>query len=131
MTHEYTIATNGLIVGAHQPGATAVAWAEGIILAVGDEAAVRGISRGDSTFVDLAGRAVTLGRETEGVLSAYRSAVADRSVRAMIASGGAIEVGAPADLLIWSHDPLRLLPGEAASLELAGAVCGGRLRFSE
>lgn len=62
MTHEYVILFNGqvagAIVGPHGTRATAIAYAEDTILAVGDDETVRAVSRGDSTFVDLAGRTV-------------------------------------------------------------------------
>jgi hypothetical protein len=59
VTHEYTILTGGVILGddaANRP--TAIAWAAGIVLAVGGDAAVRGVSRGDSHFADLRGAVV-------------------------------------------------------------------------
>ncbi len=60
MTHEYTIATGGRVVTpAGQPTATAIAWAADTILATGTDAEVRALSRGDSTFLDLAGAVVT------------------------------------------------------------------------
>jgi hypothetical protein len=61
MTHEYVIATGGRILGTDPSGgaaATAIAWAADRVLAVGSDAAVRAISRGDSTFIDLDGCAV-------------------------------------------------------------------------
>ncbi len=62
MTHEYVIATGGRILGT-DPSAgmkpTAIAWAADRVLAVGSDEAVRAISRGDSTFLDLDGCAVT------------------------------------------------------------------------
>jgi hypothetical protein len=62
MTHEYVIATGGRILGT-DPSAgttpTAIAWAADHVLAVGSDEAVRAISRGDSTFIDLDGCAVT------------------------------------------------------------------------
>lgn len=60
MTHEYTIATGGTVVTrqAEEP-ATAIAWAADTVLATGTDAQVRAISRGDSTFLDLAGATVS------------------------------------------------------------------------
>jgi hypothetical protein len=66
MTHEYTILTGGIITaasgvagaGGRDTGATAIAWAAGIVLAVGDDATVLTISRGDSRIVDLRGATV-------------------------------------------------------------------------
>lgn len=62
MTHEYVIATGGRIIGADPSvatTATAIAWAADRVLAVGSDEAVRAISRGDSTFIDLDGCAVS------------------------------------------------------------------------
>jgi predicted amidohydrolase YtcJ len=59
MTHEYTILFGGVVIrGGGAPDATAIAWAEDTVLAIGDDEAVRSISRGDSCFVDLAGARV-------------------------------------------------------------------------
>jgi predicted amidohydrolase YtcJ len=64
VTHEYTILTGGTVLAAGLANPpddtlpTAIAWAEDTILAVGDDAAVLAISRGDSRFVDLRGAAV-------------------------------------------------------------------------
>jgi len=116
MSHEYTIATRGLVLGTGlTPDPTALAWADGTILAVGDDAAVRALSRGDSTFVDLAGRAVSGGTDPDTAV--------DRLPR--------LEPGSPADLLIWSSDPRHLEPTDAASLSVVGVVRGGRLRWSQ
>jgi hypothetical protein len=62
MTHEYTIATGGTVVapagtvGAHP---TAIAWAADTVLAVGTDAEMRALSRGDSTFLGLSGATVS------------------------------------------------------------------------
>ncbi len=70
MTHQYTILTGGRILARSEPesGAqpaqvdvdlpTAIAWAEDTVLAVGADAAVRAVSRGDSRFHDLGGAVV-------------------------------------------------------------------------
>lgn len=76
MTHEYTLLTGGRVIrGASWAEATAIAWAADTILAIGTDEEVRAISRGDSHFVDLAGRTVVplaedgeLGWPSEGVL---------------------------------------------------------------
>jgi cytosine/adenosine deaminase-related metal-dependent hydrolase len=79
VTHEYTILTGGRILAlpdgesAPDAAATAIAWAEDTVLAVGTDEAVRAVSRGDSRIHDLAGAIV---RPLGGVL---------------------IEAGAPAD----------------------------------
>lgn len=61
MTHEYVIATGGLVLGTDPAGRTptAIAWAADRVLAVGSDEEVRAISRGDSTFLDLGGCTVT------------------------------------------------------------------------
>ena len=62
MTHEYTIATGGVFApGSGTPfsdGPTAIAWAADTVLATGTDAEMRALSRGDSTFLDLAGATV-------------------------------------------------------------------------
>ena len=80
MTHEYVIALHGVVRGAPDstPAPTAIAWAADRILAVGADATVRALSRGDSTFLDLDGCAV-------GPLD----------------PGQTLEPGAPADLAFW------------------------------
>lgn len=63
MTHEYTILTGGRVLddadaAVPAAAATAIAWAEDTVLAVGSDAAVRAVSRGDSRFHDLGGAVV-------------------------------------------------------------------------
>lgn len=80
MTHEYVLLTGGCILrgaGRAGAGASAIAWAHGTILAIGSDAEVRAISRGDSRFVELAGAIVAPEPE-----------------------GGTLEVGGPADLVV-------------------------------
>ena len=127
MTHLYTVATNGVVLGNSSSGtATALAWAGDTILAVGDDTTVRAVSRGDSTFVDLAGRAVSAGRDvaeaTQRMREVVRRGATDLSV-------GELEPGSPADLLIWSHDPRQLAPGAADQLHVVGTVAGGHLSW--
>jgi predicted amidohydrolase YtcJ len=127
MTHEYTVATNGIVLGGSTRGtATALAWAEDTILAVGDDTTVRAVSRGDSTFVDLAGRAVSAGLDPADATEQMREAVrrGDRELGV-----AALEPGSPADLLIWSHDPRGLDPGGADLLHVVGTVVGGHLSW--
>ncbi len=91
MTHEYVVALGGEISGALDADghrATAIAWAIDRILAVGADRPVRAISRGDSTFLDLAGCVVT---------------ALDPAVT--------LEPGAPADLVFWS--PGAISPGNS------------------
>jgi hypothetical protein len=78
MAHEYTILVGGVVIrGGGAPDATAIAWAEDTVLAVGADDAVRAISRGDSRFVDLAWACVRA-----------------------IDPAGVLEAGAPADLAV-------------------------------
>ena len=59
MTHEYTILTGGVIAGSDPTKPhTAIAWAAGTVLAVGQDTAVRAVSRGDSHVADLRGAVV-------------------------------------------------------------------------
>ena len=86
MTHEYTILTGGTILGheptdAEAPRPTAVAWAEDTVLAVGSDAEVRAISRGDSRFGDLHGAWV------------------------VPAAGASLDPGAAADFDVLDADP--------------------------
>lgn len=136
MTHEYVIATNGLVHAADPgaPGArpTALAWAADHVLAVGTDDAVRSISRGDSTFLDLGGCTVTALPDdpaaaealVSGKLHAPGVTPGDVDIGALLIEAGmlepyaALELGSPADLAFWGagpegtagHDPpIRLL----------------------
>lgn len=138
MTHEYVIAVHGAVLGTGRAAGaapTAVAWAADRVLAVGSDDAVRAISRGDSTFLDLAGGAVTPAPE--------HTVAAERLVRAAVAAGhpfdpvtllaGAgllapdarVEIGAPADLAVWSADPGAVPPSGAASMRIVAIVRAG------
>lgn len=106
MTHEFVIAVGGRIAGAagvDGRAATAIAWAADRILAVGPDDVVRAISRGDSTFLDLAGCTITAA-----------DGPAER-----------LEPGSPADLDVWRGDPGRGAP--VASVR-AGAFMAGDAR---
>ena len=67
MTHEYTLLIGGTVIpGGGEPDVTAIAWAEGTVLALGSDTDVRALSRGDSYVVDLRGAVVVpLGRDPE------------------------------------------------------------------
>lgn len=126
MTHQYTVATGGIILGGGESSPrTAVAWAHGTILAVGDDATVRAISRGDSTFVDLAGYAVSPGRDAAAARAQLVASVRDGAP----ARVGELEPGSSADLLIWSHDPGRLAPDQADTLRVVAMVRDGHLAW--
>jgi hypothetical protein len=117
MTHEYVIGLRGRIepVGDQTAPATAVGWAADAILAVGSNANVRAISRGDSTFLDLQGCHVTpLPDDIEAAIGAMRSEggtadpqhdVGSRLVsEGMLPADSVIETGSPADLAFWDDD---------------------------
>jgi len=138
LTHEYVIAVGGRVLQdgpAVGPAPTAVAWAADGVLAVGPDDVVRAISRGDSTFLDLGGCAVTpLPSDPAGAERLLRAAVAaGRPLRALelLAKAGLLdpaarlEPGSPADLVFWSVDPETASPGSAPSLRIVAAVRGG------
>lgn len=105
MTHEYTILIGGRIdgatpsagIGGAAPGAspTAIAWALDTVLAVGGDAEVLSISRGDSRYGNLQGaRVVPLGEVLEPGSGANFAIVGD---------GGVVE-GEPVRLLAVVRD---------------------------
>jgi predicted amidohydrolase YtcJ len=94
VTHEYTLLLGATVLpGGGAPPCEALAWAAGIILALGSEADVRAISRGDSHVMALGGRFV-------------------------VPLDGPLEVGAPADLAVLATDP-RDAPGSGAPRRIA------------
>lgn len=146
MTHEYTILYDTSVLTGDQacPRAAALAWAADTILAVGETAAVRAISRGDSRFIALPGRAITLAPDRPEIVErGLREAVSrgDRvAVEAILAEmrdrgerrpGRRVEIGEAADLAIWSDDPTALAPGEAGRLRLDALVRGGRFTLGD
>ncbi len=152
MTHEYVIATGGSIMGVAAddqaagatggaPAPTAIAWAADRILAVGSDEAVRAISRGDSTFIDLAGCAVTPApadiaaaeaavRAGEDVARVAGNAAAPVDLCAVLAQAGLLEPGvllepgAPAELAFWSHGAA-VGAGQAEPSRIVALVRGG------
>lgn len=138
MTHEYVIATGGVVLpprGGTDPAATAIGWAADRVLAVGVDATVRSISRGDSTFLDLHGCAVTMAPTDPARAEALaRTLVADGQGDALVerlADAGLIDgpeppdIGSPADLAFWTSDPSRLVPSDAGSLRILAIVQDG------
>ena len=115
MTHLYTLLIGGTVIsGGGGPDATAIAWAEDTILAIGREEDVRAISRGDSHVVDLQGAFV---------------APLALDVDAGWTSTGSLEVGGRADLAVLPRDP-RLPVGdseETQAVEPLAVVRGGRV----
>jgi predicted amidohydrolase YtcJ len=115
VTHEYTLLVGGTVIpGGEAPDATAIAWAEGTVLAIGPEAGVRAISRGDSHFVDLHGAfVVPLAPDTEVVWP----------------SSATLEVGGRADLAVLPRDPRLEAAGdvEARPVTPLALIRGGRV----
>jgi selenocysteine lyase/cysteine desulfurase len=104
MTHEYVIAIGGVIARPARQAdapASAIAWAADRIIALGSDDAVRAISRGDSTVIDLRGCRVTA-----------------------LDAGGSIELGDMANLAIWpaATDPAS---SEPVATVRAGAFTSG------
>ena len=106
----------GTVVGATADlAATGIAWAADRVLAVGPDEVVRTISRGDSTFLDLGGCAVTAAprdpRRAERLLQSAVVGGRPFDALALLAEAGlldaptALEPGSPADLAFWSTDP--------------------------
>jgi selenocysteine lyase/cysteine desulfurase len=137
MTHEYVIAVGGTILhGDPAKGpATAVAWAVDRILAIASDDSVTSISRGDSTFIDIRGCAVTRApRDPSLAEHVLRAAVAEgRPFRtgALLTHAGLLEAdqvlepGSPADLAFWSVDPEVLRSESADSLRIVAVVRDG------
>ena len=93
MTHEYTILVRGrILAGGERPEAAGIGWAAGTVIALGSEAEMRAVSRGDSHFVDLAGAFV---------IPLARGADPGWPTNATL------EIGAPADLVVLRDDPRR------------------------
>ncbi len=98
MTHEYTLLVGGVVItGGPGPDATAIAWAEDTILALGSDAEVRSISRGDSRFIDLQGAFV--------VPLAPGAGAASPEADAAWPTDAVLELGGPADLAVVDRDP--------------------------
>jgi predicted amidohydrolase YtcJ len=115
MTHLYTVLVGGTIIpGRGQPDAAAIAWAEGIVIALGSDDAVRAVSRGDSDLLDLQGAIVI-------PLAPGSDAGWPVSVT--------LEVGGPADLAILSRDPREAEAEPSVDLEadVLALIRGGRL----
>jgi predicted amidohydrolase YtcJ len=115
VTHRYTLLVGGTILPGpgHEP-CTAIAWAEGTVLALGTDAQVRSASRGDSHLVDLHGAfVVALGPDADPTWPPLT----------------ALEVGGPADLALLAEDPRSAAATslQPAAIIRAGHVVRGRL----
>lgn len=113
MTHRYTLMVGGTILpGADEPVASAIAWAGDTILALGSDAAVGEISRGDSHVIELRGAYVVPVDEDGG--DTWPGAVT-------------LEVGSPASFAIFGEDPRRT--GEPGGPRIApmAVIRNGRL----
>jgi hypothetical protein len=141
MTHQYVIASKGRIepIEPGSSGATAIGWAAEAILAVGSDEAVRAISRGDSTFIDLGGCVVTPLPDDPvraQALIAQTAASAEAGldvgmldVATLLLEAGLIdtvlEAGAPADLAFWAVGPRPTEAGHRFTRGLVAVVRGG------
>ena len=98
MTHEYTLLVGATILpGGDLPACEAIAWAGDTVLALGSDAEVRAISRGDSHVLAFKGAFV-------------------------VPLAAPLEVGGPADLAVLAGDPR---PGGAGGEPIA-VFRGGR-----
>jgi predicted amidohydrolase YtcJ len=81
VTHEYTLLLGATVLpGGGRAACEAIAWAHGIVLALGSDAEVRAISRGDSRVLEYPGAFV-------------------------VPLAAPLEVGGPADLAVLARDP--------------------------
>ena len=93
MTHEYTLLVGGTILtGLGQPPVSSMAWAAGTVIALGSEAEIRAISRGDSAVLQLRGAFVVPG---------------DGGGHASWPPERPLEIGGPADVVVLPADPRR------------------------
>jgi predicted amidohydrolase YtcJ len=108
MTHEYTLLVGATVLpGGGAPVCEAMAWAHGTILALGSEAEIRAISRGDSHVLEAPGLFV-------------------------VPLDAALEIGASADLVVLAGDPRRepaaaVGPGAPVAIIRGGHVVDGEL----
>lgn len=113
MTHAYTLLVHATVItGRDEPDASAIAWAGDTVIAIGDDDAVRGISRGDSRLVDLDGLTV---------VPVGHGPVADWPTDATL------EVGGVADLAILDRDPRYVDPLADPSAAVIAEIRSGRV----
>ncbi len=133
MTHEYVIAYHGIIEPRGDALTTAIGWADEAVLAVGSDEAVRSISRGDSTFIDLDGCVVTpMPTDLDRAGDLVR-ATTDQGLdvgRLLVREGlldpaSTLGPGSPADLAIWGPGPGPAGPEGTTVRRLVATVRGG------
>ena len=109
MTHEYTLLLGATVLpGGGEPACEALAWAAGTILALGTEAEIAAISRGDSHVMTFPGAFVVSLEET-------------------------LDVGGAADLAVYDTDPRQGAPGSPVAILRGGHVVieGGHIAMEE
>jgi hypothetical protein len=111
VTHLYTILLGGNVIPARdQPAVSAIAWAGDTVIGLGSDEELRGLSRGDSWFVDLEGASVVpLGGDD-----------------ATWPIDGTLEIGGRADLAVVAGDP-RVRPEPSTPPPMVALVRGGRV----
>jgi predicted amidohydrolase YtcJ len=110
MTHLYTILVRGIVLpGGAAPAVSAIAWAGDTVIGLGSEDAIRGLSRGDSRFIELDGACVV--------------PVGDGEVGWPVDT--TLEVGGPANLAILDRDPRHGAAGVIAVVRGGLVVTGG------
>jgi len=113
VTHRYTLLVGGIVIsGRDAPDASAIAWAEGTVLALGSDEEVRAISRGDSHVFDLGGACVVpLGEAGDATWPIDAT----------------LEIGGRADLAVVERDPRRLGVPAGEQLAALALVRDGRV----
>jgi hypothetical protein len=113
MTHRYTLLVGGTIIsGRDEPDASAIAWAEDTVIALGTDEAIGGISRGDSHVINLEGATVVpLGSGPDACWPVDAK----------------LEVGARADLAVLAHDPRGRGASDGRRLPAIALVRGGHV----